>query len=83
MADDLIAGASGWTFEGAAAGLAHLPMLVLSSDDGLAPQTNALVARVRGLGNTRVAAAHHRTDHSWSDRRIALATAVLQWLARL
>jgi hypothetical protein len=82
MTDDLIAGATGWTFEPAAAGLARMPMLVLSSNDGLRPQTDALVSRVRALGNTRVTAIHHATDHSWSDRRIALGTAVLNWLAR-
>jgi pimeloyl-ACP methyl ester carboxylesterase len=82
MADDLIAGSARWGFDSAAAGLSRMPMLVLSTDDGLAPQTDALVARLRGLGNTRVTAVHHRTDHSWSDRRIALATAVLRWLAR-
>lgn len=82
MADDLRAGAAGWGFEGAAAGLAGIPLLVLSSNDGLAPQTNALVARVRALGNKRVTAIHQATDHSWSDRRIALETLVLNWLAR-
>ncbi len=82
MADDLIAGAARWGFDSAAAGLSRLPMLVLSTDDGLAPQTDALVARMRSLGNTRVTAEHHRTDHSWSDRRIGLATVVLNWLAR-
>jgi pimeloyl-ACP methyl ester carboxylesterase len=81
MADDLIAGASEWGFDRAAAGLSRMPLLVLSSNDGLAGQTDSLVARVRRSGNTRVTATHVATDHSWSDRRIALATAIIRWLA--
>ena len=82
MADELIGGASRWRFETAAAGLARLPLLVLTSDDGLAAHTDPLVRRVRALGNTRVTKVHQPTDHSWSDKRIALQVAVLTWLAR-
>lgn len=82
MADDLIAGGLRWSFDSAAVGLARMPMLALTSNDGLAPQAANLVSRLRALGNTRVAAVHYATDHSWSDRRIALATAVIRWLAR-
>jgi pimeloyl-ACP methyl ester carboxylesterase len=82
MADDLLAGAPHWGFDSAASGLAHTRLLVLTSDDGLAPHADALVARVRALGNTRVTVVHRTTDHSWSDARIALESAVLNWLAR-
>jgi pimeloyl-ACP methyl ester carboxylesterase len=81
MADDLIGGAPRWRFEEAAPGLARMPLLALTSDDGLAEHTESLVQRVRALGNTRVSVAHEPTDHSWSDKRIALQTAVLKWLA--
>lgn len=83
MTDELRAGADHWHFADAASGLARLPMLVLSSNDGLAPETDALVKRLRALGNTRVTAIHRATDHSWSDSRIALESAVLNWLAKL
>lgn len=83
MADDLIAGAPHWSFLDAAPGLAHLPLLVLTANDGLAPQVAPLVAQVRALGNTRVATVHQPTDHSWSDKRIALESAVISWLQRL
>ena len=83
MADELLAGAAKWTFESAAPGLARLPLLVLTSDDGLASHTDPLVQRVRAEGNTRVTAAHQPTDHSWSDKRIALESAVVTWLQRL
>ncbi|MFN2326425.1 MAG: alpha/beta hydrolase family protein [Gemmatimonadales bacterium] len=82
MAEELLAGTSHWRFETAASGLAHMPMLVLTSDDGLATHTSPLVKRVRALGNTRVTTAHQTTDHSWSDKRIALQAAVLTWLSR-
>jgi hypothetical protein len=59
-----------------------MPMLVLTSDDGGAAFTDPLVRRVRALGNTRVTTVHQPTDHSWSDKRIALQAAVLTWLAR-
>jgi len=82
MADDLIDGAARWRFEAAGSGLAQMPLLVLTSDDGLAAHTDPLVQRVRALGNTRVTTVHQPTDHSWSDKRIALQTAVLAWLAQ-
>jgi pimeloyl-ACP methyl ester carboxylesterase len=83
MADELIAGRPGFNFLSAAPGLASKPLLVLSSDDGLAPQTDALVAAVRSYGGNRITAYHAATDHSWSDRRIDLATQVIKWLESL
>lgn len=81
MADELIGGASRWTFAVAAPGLERLPLLVLTSNDGLAPGNDSLVRRLRALGNTRITTLHQPTDHSWSDRRIALESAVLGWLS--
>jgi pimeloyl-ACP methyl ester carboxylesterase len=83
FADDLVRGASGWRLANAAGGLSRVPMLVLTSDDGLAPHSDSLVAAVRRAGNSRVTVMHAATDHAWSDRRIALASSVVRWLARL
>lgn len=83
MADELIAGRPGFDFMQTAPGLARQPLLVLSSDDGLAPQTNALIEAVRQNGGTRITAYHAATDHSWSDRRIDLASHVIRWLVSL
>lgn len=80
VANDLASQGDSLTFAAAAPGLAHTPLLVLTSDDGLAPGADRLVAAVRKLGNTHVTTEHVATDHSWSDRRIALETAVLRWL---
>ena len=83
FAEDMIALPADRSFASAARGLARTPLLVLTSEDGLAPHSDSLVAAVRRLGGTAVTTVHAVTDHSWSDRRIALESAVLRWLARL
>lgn len=47
MADELLAGGSRWTFAQAAPGLARVPLLVLTSDDGLGPHSASLVSALR------------------------------------
>ena len=83
MTDELISSSEDFDFRKQAGGLAKLPLLVLSSDDGLQPHTNQLIQLVRDSGGTQVAAYHAPTDHSWSDRRVDLATQVVMWLDRL
>ena len=83
MADELIAGRDTFNFLQAAPGLVKKSLLVLSSDDGLAPQTDALVAAVRAQGGKRITTLHAATDHSWSDRRIFLEAQVIRWLQSL
>ena len=80
MADELLTRGKEWTFSTAYAGLATLPMLVITSDDGLAAMNASLVSAVRGRGNTHVTTVHFPTDHSYSDQRIALESAVIRWL---
>jgi uncharacterized protein len=83
MADELIANAAKWHVADAASGLARLPLLVITSNDGLAPQSDALVTAVRAKGNASVTTVHYATDHSYSDQRIALEGSILEWLDRL
>ena len=83
MADELIAHKDSWGFATAYDGLASIPMLVITSNDGLAPSNDALVAAVRKRGNTRITTAHFPTDHSYSDQRIAMESAVIKWLQKL
>ena len=83
MADELIAGAPKWRVADAVPGLARLPLLVMSSDDGLAPQSDTLVSAVRAKGNPWVTTVHQPTDHAWSDKRIALQSSIVEWLERL
>jgi hypothetical protein len=63
--------------------LAKRPALVISSDDGLAEQAKVFAGDLRRHGDTRVTELHLATDHSYSDKRIALETAVLDWLTTL
>jgi pimeloyl-ACP methyl ester carboxylesterase len=72
-----------WDFVASAPKLASRPLLVVTSDDGLAPSNEAFVDAVKKAGNGKVTAVHMPTDHSYSDHRIALETAVLAWLAGL
>ncbi len=83
MADELLAGRQANDFLQAAPGLARKSLLVLSSDDGLAPQTDQLIAAVKAQGGKRITALHVATDHSWSDRRIHLQAQVIRWLETL
>lgn len=83
MADEVIAHAKGFGFGNDVDGLAHIPLLVLSANDGLAPETDALVEAIRAKGGTQVTSIHAATDHSWSDHRIFLETEVIKWLAAL
>ena len=83
FADDLMSGAARRRMTLAAPGLVRLPVLVLTSDDGLAPHSDSLVAAIKRLGGTRVSTVHAATDHSWSDKRVTLISAILRWLDRL
>ena len=83
MAEEIRAHASAFRLQNAAPGLAGTRLLALTSDDGLAADTDALVAAIRAAGGKAVTASHVATDHSWSDHRIALETRILNWLATL
>ena len=83
IADEAIATVRARTFTSAVPGLAKLQLLVLTSDDGLAPNADALAQAVKGAGNGKVTEVHAATDHGWSDHRIFLETTVLNWLQPL
>jgi uncharacterized protein len=83
LAHDLLANAAAWNIPDLAAPLAWRPMLVMTSDDGLAGPTDELAANLRRLKDTRVTTLHLATDHAYSDQRIALQAAVLNWLGTL
>lgn len=82
MADDLRQTSERFRFDAAAPGLAHTPLLVLTADDGLTPDADRLVKQLRALGNSRITQVHLATDHSYSDKRIALESAIINWLAK-
>lgn len=83
MTDEIIANTDRFDFVKAAPELTGTSLFVLTSDDGLAPMSNALSATIGKAGGTRLRTAHVATDHSWSDARIRLQTEILGWLATL
>ena len=83
MVDELVENAKQFTVAETAAGLAQIPVLAITANDHLASQTDALVAAIKAKGGSRVTATHLDTDHSYSDRRIALEGIVITWLSGL
>jgi hypothetical protein len=83
MAVDVAVAAAPHSFANAADGLARMPYLGLTSDDGLAGDTDALIAAIRAKGGMKATTAHAPTDHGWNDHRIALEALIINWLAGL
>lgn len=63
--------------------LASRPVLLVTSDDGLASQDEAFADALRRDGDTHLTERHFATDHSYSAARIGLTVAVLNWLDTL
>ena len=80
---ELLDHASGWVFPSKVDALKQRTALIITSDDGLAPENDAFVADLRKAGDTHVTTVHLATDHLYSDKRIELSKAVLKWLAGL
>ncbi len=83
LARELADHASSWTFASKVGALKNRPVLVVTSDDGLAGEGGALADALRHAGDTQVTTAHFPTDHSYSDQRRELSDAVLKWLTPL
>jgi len=83
LADDMLSHRKQWNFVEYAAMFGSRPLLVVTSDDGLAGPAGRLAAAVKQTPNARVTEEHLVTDHSYSDHRIALETTVLHWLGTL
>ena len=83
MADEIRANMDRFDFVKAAPELTKTNLFVLTSDDGLAPMSNALSAAIAKAGGAGVKTVHVATDHSWSDARIRLQAEIISWLATL
>jgi acetyl esterase/lipase len=83
MAAELSANAQAFRMENAATGLAQIPLLAITADDGLAPDSAALVKAIEAKGGHKATVKHFATDHSFSDHRIALESEIINWLAGL
>jgi pimeloyl-ACP methyl ester carboxylesterase len=81
MARELQAHSREFRLDNITAGLTQVPLLMLTADDGLAPEMDAFVAAIKAKGGNRITAVHVATDHGWSDRRIALESTIINWLA--
>jgi uncharacterized protein len=59
--------------------IAPRPVLVITANDGLAPQDRAFAEAIRKAGDTRIAEHHWDTDHSYSGVRTGLSSAIFKW----
>jgi pimeloyl-ACP methyl ester carboxylesterase len=82
MAADMAGLSPKLAFPALAPGLARQPLLVLTSDDGLAPSADKLAAAVRAH-HGQVTTVHAATDHSWNGKRILLEAEIIRWLQAL
>ncbi len=83
MADEVISNGAQWRVADRVPELARVRLLVITSNDGLAPQSDSLVNAMRAKGDRSVTSIHYVTDHSYSDKRIALESSIIRWLDRL
>jgi len=80
LARELLANADRWNIPGLAPKLVKRPVLVITSDDGLAVGGEELAANLHKLGDAEARSVHFATDHSYSDHRIALEQEILKAL---
>ena len=71
-----------WDFLTLAPALGKRPVLLITADDGTGPNSEALFQALQQAGNTQSAHIQIKTDHPFSDHRIALETDIVNWLNR-
>ena len=81
LAHETIINARQWSFVSKAGALSSKPLLIVTSDDGFAPGSGALAAALRAAGDRHIVTLHFATDHSYSDDRMTLSQAVVNWLS--
>jgi pimeloyl-ACP methyl ester carboxylesterase len=80
LIDEAKQNGSKWNYVDYAPDLKTRPVLVIESNDGLAPDNKTFADALRKAGDTKVTETHYDTDHVYSDKRIALQTAIVNWL---
>ena len=83
LADEVIHNAKDWDFTSWADALDKRPLLLVTSNDGLAPANEALRDKAKAAGGVDPTYVHIATDHSYDDQRIALEAVVIRWLENL
>jgi uncharacterized protein len=74
------ANAPKWNYADYASLLNNRPVLILESNDRNRDDNHAMAEALRKAGNPHVTEKYTDTDHSYSDHRIALQVAILDWL---
>jgi ribonuclease BN (tRNA processing enzyme)/acetyl esterase/lipase len=69
-----------WNYTNCVSLLKDRPVLILEADDRNTSDNQELANYLRRAGDTKVAEAHMQTDHPFSDHRIAMQAAVVNWL---
>jgi uncharacterized protein len=72
-----------WNYVDYAPLLNNRPVLIMESNDRNRDDNQAMAEALRKAGNPRVTEKFIETDHSFSDHRIALQIAILDWLQSL
>jgi uncharacterized protein len=83
LARETVANAAHFRFLSKVDAIKSRPVLIVTSDDGLAAANEALAVALQKAGDSRVTTLHLDTDHAYSDERTALSAAVLKWLGSL
>ncbi|KAF0186629.1 MAG: alpha/beta fold hydrolase [Hyphomonadaceae bacterium] len=83
MVDELLGSHAEWSLPALAPVLKDRRVLVLYSADFVQADSESFIAALRGAGATQLQTRFAETDHSWSDKRIALQASVVSWLDNL
>lgn len=83
LADELIRRGSGWSIAPFAPALSRLPILNIAASEGNAAEMHAFSGAIGRFGRANVTHKELATDHSFADKRIALAVEVVRWLSGL
>ena len=69
-----------WNYMNCVPLLKDRPVLVLEADDRNTSDNQELADRLRKGGDARITEVHMHTDHPFSDHRIAMQAAIVNWL---
>jgi dienelactone hydrolase len=83
LVQEIAAHAKAWDYTSFAPTLKKVPVLIVSTNDELRAANEALQAALQNAGDAHLDYRHFETDHGFSDKRIALQLAVVDWLGNL
>jgi pimeloyl-ACP methyl ester carboxylesterase len=69
-----------WNYMSYVTLLKERPIFVLEADDRNTSDNQTLAEALRKAGNTKVTEQHMHTDHPFSDHRVAMQAAIVNWL---